>query len=151
MPSENNIPFKSSVKIDNERNLEMQANLANKSAEVVNLVNGEKWTNGGGGGDSDFSTAEVTFKTDRNNYTIKGITYIAPKAGTVTNYFTVEQGTDVTLIIPLYKGNADIYIDIFYGVNRSFTPVCTGDVEIGEFGFKITGDCSITLDGEGVQ
>lgn len=31
---------------------------------------------------------------------------------------------------------------------EDFTPVCTGDVEAAEFGFKVTGNGSITLDGK---
>lgn len=145
MPNEIVRPFKSSVKIDNERNLEMQADLTNKTAEVVNLVNGENWT---AGGESDFSTAEVTFKADSTPYHIGGITVIASKAGAVVNTYEVEPGTDLKLVLPLYKGNADIYIDVFGALAEDFTPVCTGDVEAAEFGFKVTGNGSITLDGK---
>lgn len=60
MPTLQTIPVTTSIAIDTAHNLETRADLANKTAEVVNLVDGENWTDGGGGGDSDFSTAEVT-------------------------------------------------------------------------------------------
>lgn len=149
MPSENNIPFKSSIKIDNERNLEMQADLANKTAEVVNLVNGEKWT---GGGESDFSTAEVTFKADYSGYNIGGITNITSKSHEiVTNNHRVDPELDLELVIPLYKGVAEIDMGIFYTLADDFTPVCTGDIIATETGFRITGNGSITLDGERIS
>lgn len=149
MPNEIVRPFKSSVKIDNERNLEMQADLTNKTAEVVNLVNGENWT---AGGESDFSTAEVTFKAATTPYMINGITDITSKSHEIiTHIHTVTPELDLKLVIPLYRGLAEISVDIFGALYESFTPVCTGDIVTTESGFRITGDGSITLDGEGIQ
>lgn len=44
MPNMENRPFISSVKVDNGHNLEMRADLAQKTAKVVNLVTGETYT-----------------------------------------------------------------------------------------------------------
>lgn len=143
MSQTNITPFISSIKIDNEHNLELRADLEAKTAEVINLVTGETWT----GGESDFSTAEVTFKASEASYRIGGITVIASETGSIINTYEVQPGTDLKLVVPLYKGNADIDAGIFYGLNESFTPVCTGDIEITEYGFKVTGNGSLTLDG----
>lgn len=50
MPLLESKPLTASIKVDPAHNLEMHANLASETAEVVNLVDGKKWTDGGGGG-----------------------------------------------------------------------------------------------------
>lgn len=59
MPNLENRPLTASIKVDPIHNLEMHANLATETAEVVNLVDGKNWTDGGGGG-VEFESGTIT-------------------------------------------------------------------------------------------
>lgn len=98
-------------------------------------VNGEDY---GGGGSSDFSTAEVTINIQGVEYPLIAIVDDVIKEMTVT-----ETGT---YTVPLYKG---VVIQPLPPENLSEPPAFTGDIELSieDFGVKVTGDGSITLVG----
>ena len=103
-----------------------------KDGEVYNkvTVNVE-----GGGGSSDFSTAEVTIINNTNDeiFIYVAILQTDPDASYGCVYLDVEEQATVTVV--LYKGSAFTNIP-FYGTASS-----TGNYSDG----YITGDCTITI------
>ena len=100
----------------------------------------------GGGGDSDFSTAEVSFRATDYEYNVDGITSISnDEIITARNSVTPDVG--LTVIIPLYKGAATLYAEIFSNIDPNAMPICDGDIELTQEGFKVTGNGSITIKG----
>lgn len=99
-------------------------------------------SSGGGGGESDFTTAEVTVTAFDPGVTFAMpviITYddvpmLAPSVGV--------NSTPKTLMVPLYKGKA-VLVDEDYGESA----VITGDIEYDEDleAYIISGDGTITL------
>ena len=145
MPNVESKPVATSIRVDHEHTLEMRADMATKTAEVENVTTGEMYS--GGGGDSDFSTAEVTFKSNAAEYDILAIPYL--ENGTlVTKPTYVNTENDKTFIVPLYKGSVQFDARIFSNLDATFPPVCEGDIELTELGFIVTGDGSITLKGQ---
>lgn len=93
----------------------------------------------GGGGESDFSTAEVTINIQGNvHYNVIAIVNDAIKD-------TFAEGSE-TYTVPLYKGS--LILSLPPG-NLSEPPAFTGDValSIPDGGIKVTGNGSITLIG----
>lgn len=96
----------------------------------------------GGGGSSDFSTAEVTVTAFDPGVTLAmpviitfdDVPMLAPSVGV--------NSTPKTLIVPLYKGKA-VLVDEDYGESA----VITGDIEYDEDleAYIISGDGTITL------
>lgn len=96
----------------------------------------------GGGGSSDFSTAEVTIIGDGNSTGLFfPLSYIDNNTIT-TNIVTTESVTE-TFIIPLYKGSAVLNL-LLGGQDNVAT---TGDVifDSDTYLYTVTGDCSITI------
>lgn len=111
---------------------------------VANAINGE----GGGGGD--ISTAEVTFK----NTSPSGSPYYVYITKMYDGEIFVDKiwvtSLDEIVTVPLgpngyILGTED---NILINVDTSVMPSYEGDVELGEFGFVITGDCTFSFAGE---
>lgn len=98
--------------------------------------------NGGSGGDSDFSTIEVTVTTGS---TETEYLMLIPIINTESNCSDaiVRFGGQLNehLIVPLYKGKA------FANVNGQYSVTVTGDAEFDdeEYIVTITGNCTISL------
>lgn len=148
MPNSESRPVATSIRVDQEHTLEMRADMATKTAEVENVTTGEMYT--GGGGDSDFSTAEITFiidSTDPNgggSYSVAFLTNDELAVGENINF------PDVTATIVLYKGS---YIGSIAAMGLSVS----GNIELSDIrsedgwtfaDMKITGDCTIHYIGE---
>ena len=143
-------PVATSIRVDHEHTLEMRADMATKTAEVENVTTGEMYT--GGGGDSDFSTAEVTL-TNSNLVDVSAeIPYINPgdmgfSADPAIEILTsIATGEYDNLNVPLYKGCTIARIN----VPRKRITV-TGDIDAQEAddatGIIITGNGSIMIGG----
>ena len=106
----------------------------------------------GGGGSSDFSTAEVTFICNGGegyNFVITGGYYIYNNGSlipTPVHPIQVDYFDNVTVEIPLYKGESLIPIACFDNTGENL-PVCTGDIVFDQSGFTISGDGTITIQG----
>lgn len=106
---------------------------------VIIDAEGNETDIGGGGGSSDFSTAEVTINIQGNvNYKVIAIVNDAIKD-------TAAEGSQ-TYTVPLYKGSLILPLP---PDNLSEQPAFTGDValSITDGGIKVTGNGSITLVG----
>lgn len=102
------------------------------SIKNLNTLLGEQLTEGGGGGSSDFSTAEVTLYAQAMLLsmlvTYDGITVISPSERSDSGVYTVV----------LYNGRAFAQTD-------QTTPI-SGDIEsLGGGTFLITGNCTIGI------
>lgn len=103
-------------------------------------VNGEDY--GGGGGSSDFSTAQVTVNiTGDAKYQMFVLE---------SDKITIVQAISTEYTIPLYKGVAVLPLP---PANLSKPPVFTGNVELSipDTGVKVTGDGTITLVGPNIS
>lgn len=116
------------------------------SYETDDLVNFEKYrikvlqgiAGGGGGGSSDFSTAEMTIVGSTVNMNCAYITeYSGMEFISIGSSFHTGQYT-----IPLYKGMAVAQLDS----RQIGVAIATGNATIDEEGvIIITGDCTITI------
>lgn len=108
----------------------------------LNMWLGEQLTEGegGGGGSSDFSTAEVTINSaDGVNPPIAVAGMPRVEADCISSEVQMQETTSATYVVPLYKGKIVtvlLYLDIV-----SYTGNITFDEEV----FTITGDCTITV------
>ena len=105
-----------------------------KDGEVYNkvTVNVE-----GGGGSSDFSTAEVTITNNSENPALFFGSFIVDNS--ITHGFNVSENTTETLTVVLYKGVSVM------GVDDELNVVVTGDITYSDWDFTITGDGTITI------
>lgn len=125
----------------------MRADMANKIAEVENVTTGEMYTSGGG--DSDFSTAEVTLIAD--SLTPDGGGFIEACAIIEDNIYTgstnlgFDDSSESIITIVLYKGHS-------YGGIGALGLSVSGNVELSDIEtegdytsahYDITGDCTI--------
>lgn len=89
-----------------------------------------------GGGSSDFSTAEVTFTSSGDSYSVMG--------------YEVSDNSPITLTFPLFEMNDENHSKAFC-IPASLTegiqsmPTTTGDVLMIDEGFLIQGDGTVTL------
>lgn len=113
-------------------------------------VNGEEYGGSGGGGESDFSTAELVLTNNSGNpFEAYGATFYNEEEYESTGSI-YESGVSGTIPVILYKGKA--YIDLLTSINKSAV-VLTGDItgvndvllQTKYKGFNITGDCTITI------
>lgn len=96
-------------------------------------------TPGGGGGGGDLSIANLTLINNRSENVSCTICQCDEEYGT-TIYGGIEANGTAELLVPLYKGKADIIFS-----NTSLTFILDGDIT-GESGYyTATGDCSITV------
>ena len=100
-------------------------------------VNGQEY---GGGGSSDFSTAEVTIIGTENNVMFP-LPTIYEAQGDLPAALAVENvsAQNNTYTVPLYKGVCDATI---WGAT---SVQCTGNAEYDDGFVHITGDCTITI------
>lgn len=108
----------------------------------------------GGGGSSDFSTAEITFVNDTEGYLDEQFFMGAPGIDDSEEFKTISAvlhvpsmniDASIQVAIPLYKNS-------YWTVNEYITPSgkvisgTSGDITIDEEGsVHITGDCTITF------
>lgn len=101
--------------------------------------------NAGGGGSSDFSTAEVTVNASRDIQISAPVIYeageLSPQAPALINGFTYIHDYDgeLTLTMALYKGS--VLINFYTEGNVS----STGNITVMGSQALITGDCTITI------
>lgn len=123
--------------------------LTGEAVSCYNQDTNTEYIGGGGGGDSDFSTAEVTF-----NNTATGSYWIGvPRIETDKLVFNkINVLTPVTVAVPLYKGSCTFLL-IADSINTSVKPTFTGGVSIDEtFSFiTVTGDGTFTAAGGGIS
>lgn len=105
--------------------------------------------NAGGGGSSDFSTAEVTFvnsSNDGDEYVVMVIQ--ATEGGMMLTPRTVYYNP-VTVNLPLYKGKYMLFPEDFSSIDQTSVPTCTGDItfDSDEGYFLIEGNGTITCKG----
>ncbi len=110
----------------------------------------ESITGGGGGGDSDFSIANVTFVNTYSGLVHLGGPVVfeeneigegAPALAFDLSNSPIMPNETVTRKIPLYKGSAGIT-----SANNNFTFATTGDIEAGGPGLLlVTGSGTITI------
>lgn len=98
-----------------------------------------QYVSGGGGGSSDFTTANVTIV----NNTGVDVSFYAPLVSaehrsTYATFGTEDASTTCTVV--MYMGNALAIAD-----DNIFSVSATGDAEIEESFISITGDCTLTF------
>lgn len=102
-------------------------------------VDGQRTEIGGGGGSSDFSTAEVTIVNSSNVQTTFYFPYINHEFNDIEAFNIGSLGTS-TYTVPLYMNRATMLFDEMpAGTNVN------GDAEINEDVVIITGNCTITI------
>lgn len=102
----------------------------------------------GGGGESDFSTAEVTFV----NVDITTSPYIVSVSAIKDNMIKMDGGNvllPITITVPLYKGTNILPVTCIANNDESYMPTTEGSVEfsIESMGFVVTGDGTIKAKG----
>lgn len=107
---------------------------------------------GGGGGDSDFSTAEVTFINSESGklYTVNPVWPAIAEDGLKypDGTVSIDVASSHTFMIPMYKGRAVVSPDCISDSDTQVMPTFTGGVEFDEsYNFVITGDGTITAKG----
>ena len=104
----------------------------------------------GGGGSSDFSTAEVTFISVSNTYGADATTVDNDSIKHET--YEVTPQNPVTVTVPLYKGKNILPIDCIQGNDASYMPTTEGSVafDLDSFGYIVTGNGSITAKGRSI-
>lgn len=123
--------------------VEMESTLANGF-----IADGlaEEYT--GGGGESDFSTAQVTFKNaDITTNAYNTNVSVIKDNGIEMDYESVL--LPVTVAVPLYKGVNILPPNCITEADDSYMPTTEGSIEfdIESGGFVVTGDGSITAKG----
>ena len=113
-------------------------------------VNGQEY--GGGGGESDFSTAEVTFISVSDMYKASGIFVDNVNECIKFEEYFVSPQTPVTVTVALYKGKNILPINCVTENDQSYMPTTEGSVEfsIESMGFIVTGNGSITAKGTSI-
>lgn len=115
------------------------------SAEKMNAL--EQAVASGGGGSSDFTTAEVTIINDSNNDNLSFYGSVCLEADALGEgspamaypYMMLPKSDTVTFNVALYKGTACLLFDDLSAIS------ITGDI-VEMFGMLIvTGDCTITI------
>lgn len=112
------------------------------SAERLNIIE-EAIANASGGGDSDFSTAEVTVinSTSSTVYFTCPMIYTEHSTEALVVDDSVEKNTETTITAVLYKGETNFLLD---RIGLSMT--ATGDIEIpSSLNAVISGDGTITI------
>ena len=166
---------KNSAKFDTAHNIQTEADIANKTADVYNLVTGEKYaasdaitvesksiTENGTytapagkayspvtvNVEGDFTTAEMTLiNSAANTYYILGVFGCNEQLGLYYDNVRVEE-TAIIVRVPLFKGKCTIPFDMLNGDDESPLTV-TGGISIAEdySSITITGDGTFTCGG----
>lgn len=113
----------------------------------LNTLLGEQLIGDGGGSGS---TAIVTFKNsaDATSYIVTVVMADNTSGVSISNVqIATAEGDGFT--VPLYNGKMTLPLEYFDGVDQTVTPTLTGAVtlDMENFNFVITGDCSISLAG----
>lgn len=103
----------------------------------------------GGGGDSDFTTAEVTFvrTAGASGSTAFWGAWAHDKGGDSSMQNMFAPATDTTATLVLYKGKAMISPDDYRGIT-AMTATGNAEVDSQTYDVSITGDCTITFSTE---
>jgi hypothetical protein len=104
----------------------------------------------GGGGSSDFSTAEVTFISVSDTYGANATTVDNDSLKHET--YEVSPQNPVTVTVPLYKGKNILPITCIQGNDQSYMPTTEGSIvfDLDSFGYIVTGNGSITAKGRSI-
>lgn len=104
----------------------------------------------GGGGSSDFSTANVTFISVSNTYGADATTVDNDSIKHET--YEVSPQNPVTVTVPLYKGKNIMPVTCIQGNDQSYMPTTEGSVvfDLDSFGYIVTGNGSITAKGRSI-
>ncbi len=114
-----------------------------KMEDVVKNMSG-----GGGGGSSDFSTAQVLLKATEGTYYNTVIAFIDEEDDALCNYnMQIFDDNDYVMNVILYKGGLYLAPD---NIKLDPPPTYSGDVTYNDGQFMITGDCTITCTGQPV-
>lgn len=113
------------------------------SAEKMNALE-QAVASGGGGGSSDFSTAQVTVVNNTNDNVLCYAPVILESPAPIIpssalGYFSVSENSSTAETLIMYKGEGDMTIETEASLSGS------GDVEIDSNNAYITGDCTITI------
>ena len=127
-------------RIDKDSNMITTVDESTRTATTNGYINGVPFESGGGGS-SDFSTAEVTITNTEADTQIVFMGVNINNDQVVPDAY-INEGT-VTLVVVLYKGSQSV--SVFSG---SITSI-SGDITSLDDGFVITGDCSII--GSGIR
>ena len=116
--------------------------LANDNGEATSLKNQDTGTEYiGGGGSSDFSTAQVTvISHSQDNILISAPVLYTGEYNYIDGVYEMDGvSTEGVFTIVLYKASAQIYIPVAVAS-------ISGDIENHEDGYySISGDCTITI------
>ena len=105
----------------------------------------------GGGGSSDFSTAEVTLINSGSGtyFMAYNITLFDQEANTLS--ITSRQvDNQYRFKTPIPTGGTSYFIVEFDDYDFDTPPVITGDIVLGSDGFEVSGDGTITIKGTGM-
>lgn len=119
-------------------------------ADLFDVVVARKLS-GGGGGSSDFSTAEVTFiniSDSINDTYIASVTCVEDNCIKAHEVEVSPQNT-VTFTVPLYNGKNILPISCISQSDVSYMPTTVGSIvfDLDSFGFIVTGNGTITAKG----
>lgn len=122
------------------------------SIKNLNTLLGEQLTEGGGGGSSDFSMAQVTFNNSNSNHAYMAYVPAVQDAEPLCikqDFVEVASDNPYIANIPLYKGKIFTSLNAFLDVDYDTAPVLTGAItyDANSNLFLIEGDGTITLRG----
>ena len=127
---------------------ELKSYISSQSKDVnINIIDSVAST--GGGGDSDFSIAKVTFISSANKYYCSMI--IIDGDANTFRQIEVTDVMPVTVEVVLYKAKTIMDLGIFSDIDGNVLPQTTGGVSIDfdNSAFIITGNGSFTAAGVG--
>ena len=115
------------------------------SIKNLNTLLGEQLTEGGGGGSSDFSTAEVTVTISTHGAYIGLPVVMLGGEGEEGFAQALEIGESGVYSVILYEGNCTVFAESYTDGKMAVVAV-TGNAEtMGDSVFTIKGDCAVTV------
>lgn len=146
--------YAAGITFNENTDLIIEADPTGEVTSCRNIINGVEYV-GGGGGSSDFSTAEVTFINSLQGsvYGVAELVQLTDSGMIISsdenNIHAVNYGENVVITFPLYKGafiaNPEL---IFYRIGIETMPITTGNIELSEAGIIITGNGTFTAEGQ---
>lgn len=94
---------------------------------------------GGGGGDSDFSVAEVTLVGEQSPLTVNYFLAMVDEENNSITLVAPMNFETATIKVPLYKGKLNTYIED----ENATQIVISGNAEVVDGILSITGDCTL--------
>lgn len=127
------------ARLDNDSNAITVIDEENKTAVTTGYVNGEYVEFSGGGGSSDFSTAEVTLNIsgEFSEFSRESCSFVDTNNNLISGSLWTDSST-TKFIVPLYKGKC-------YWVSSFLGATLTGGIESYEDGLLITGNGTISI------